>query len=367
MPLRSARFAGDPTLEAVLNHSTKLQKGSTGTAVVKVQQALLDLGFQMPRFGADGSYGDETVAAVKSFQSSKGLRPIDGIIGADTMRALDAAFPAALGGGPANVLPPGIHWGVDTAAPANAAVLHDGVPITLFDLINLRLGMPEFWGRYLFGSAGLGVTALNKTEAQFIFDSSNGACRILLIDNIAASRFNQGFEIGKQDAQVALGRCAALSVPKGVMVYADIEPQFQCSSGWIRGWWEVMLAAGRGRGGLYCDPTQIPFNRPHRAALKATLDILSAALNPDQPFFPPDPPFAARLIWTQRPIRFFKKPVDPSNFKPDAYTPTEPTYQLGMTAIWQYAGNCPVVPGSHQVIDMNLANELGLASMWKGK
>lgn len=226
--------------------------------------------------------------------------------------------------------------------------------------------MPEFWGRYLFGSKvkGLGVTALSDKEAKFIFDTSSGLCRILPIANIAAGRFKQGIEVGRQDAQAAIRRCAAIGVKSGVVVYADIEPQFQCSSGWFQGWWEVMQAAGRGRGGLYVDPSQNPFSIPHRAALRATANIIGKPPNPNTEFFPPDPPGAARLLWSQRKVLFFKTPIRKSNFKPSEFAPLEPTYQKSMTAIWQYGGNCPVIAGNPSIIDMNLANDQAFASMW---
>jgi hypothetical protein len=333
--------------------------------VAKIQQALLDLGEKLPRFGADGSFGSEMTAAVVSFQRKRNLLPADGIVGRRTMAELDGAFAADKGG--FSVTPAGSHWGVDTAAPANAAVKNrNGQLTTLFDLVLGELGMPEFWGRYLFSSRNLGVTALSKDEADFIFGTSSGLCRILPIANIAATRFSQGIQIGRQDAQVAINKCGTIGVKSGVVVYADIEPQFQCSSGWFQGWWEVMQAAGRGRGGLYVDPSQITFSTPHRAALRATLDIFGKALNPNPTFFPPDPPGAARLLWSQRPLKFFKTSINKADFKPSAFAPLEPTYQRGMAAIWQYAGNCRVIAGSPTVIDMNLANDQGFASMWIG-
>lgn len=41
--------------------------------VKEVQTRLLALGYELPRFGADGYYGTETEAALKEFQSEKGL------------------------------------------------------------------------------------------------------------------------------------------------------------------------------------------------------------------------------------------------------------------------------------------------------
>ena len=365
MALQSNRFAGDRTLQACAAGAARLAAGSSGDAVRKIQQALIDVGFALPQSGVDGRFGAETTSAVKKLQGAQRLSSVDGIVGPATLLALDALLLLALPKA-ARIAPAGTHWGVDSAAPANFAIHNrSGALTTLFDLVTEELGMPEFWGRYLFKSDGLGVTAVSKAEAQFIRDRSGGKCRILLIANIAEARFSQGRLIGQSDALGAIGRCGALGVPVGAFVFADIEPQFRCSAGWFQGWWERMLLAGRGRGGLYVEPGQLTFSQPHRAALKATLDIFSAALDPDPQIFTPDPPAFARLLWSQRPLRFFKSPIDPNNFIPDAYAPREPTYQKGMTAIWQYAGNCPVIASNRaSIIDMNLATDLGLASMW---
>jgi len=89
--LQSPRFAGDPILEACFDNERLLRTGDRGPAVVKIQQALIDAGFPMPRFGADGIFGAETKAAVQNYQSAHGLA-IDGIIGPITVGSLDAQF-----------------------------------------------------------------------------------------------------------------------------------------------------------------------------------------------------------------------------------------------------------------------------------
>jgi peptidoglycan hydrolase-like protein with peptidoglycan-binding domain len=99
--LVSARFAGDPVLEACFDNELVLRDGSRGEAVRKVQQALIDAGHPLPVFGADGIFGSETRAAVRDFQRAAGIG-IDGIVGPQTMGSLDARF----SGGPAPV-PPG--------------------------------------------------------------------------------------------------------------------------------------------------------------------------------------------------------------------------------------------------------------------
>lgn len=63
----------------------KTQKGDSGSDVVKIQQALECLGYYSGNI--DGVYGESTVAAVKKFQSKRGMKA-DGIAGAGTIRVL---------------------------------------------------------------------------------------------------------------------------------------------------------------------------------------------------------------------------------------------------------------------------------------
>lgn len=45
-----------------------------------MQERLLKLGYSLPRFGADGKFGDETEKALKAFQAKVGITT-DGICG----------------------------------------------------------------------------------------------------------------------------------------------------------------------------------------------------------------------------------------------------------------------------------------------
>jgi hypothetical protein len=89
--LSSPRFAGDPVLEACFDNERLLRFGNRGAAVQKIQQALIDLGFPLPKFGADGIFGAETKSAVEDFQFSSGAS-VDGIVGPITMGLLDERF-----------------------------------------------------------------------------------------------------------------------------------------------------------------------------------------------------------------------------------------------------------------------------------
>ena len=89
--LSASRFEGDQTLEEVHNGERLLRVGERGPAVVKIQEALLHTGFDLPQYGADGHFGAETEAAVKAFQRDAGLtgRLVDGVVGPLTLELLD--------------------------------------------------------------------------------------------------------------------------------------------------------------------------------------------------------------------------------------------------------------------------------------
>lgn len=75
-----------------------LRKGDSGPDVIRLQQLLVDRGFDLGASGADGKFGEKTRAAVLAFQRSAGIQA-DGIAGDQTWAALmnDAEEPAAPG------------------------------------------------------------------------------------------------------------------------------------------------------------------------------------------------------------------------------------------------------------------------------
>ena len=90
-PLSAASSPSQPTLKL----------GSSGASVKTLQQALAKAGFS-PGV-ADGQFGPKTAAAVKAFQSAKGL-VADGVVGPKTWAKLNGAAapsaPASGGSGP---------------------------------------------------------------------------------------------------------------------------------------------------------------------------------------------------------------------------------------------------------------------------
>ena len=69
-----------------------LRKGDKGPYVTLAQTELIQRGYALPKYGADGDFGNETLSAVKAFQKDHGLTA-DGVIGPATWEALDGTEP----------------------------------------------------------------------------------------------------------------------------------------------------------------------------------------------------------------------------------------------------------------------------------
>ena len=76
----------NPTLDVPLG-SRLLKKGMTGTDVTALQELLMQLGYSLPKYGADGAFGSETEAAVLDFQKDQEILQ-DGKYGSESHAAL---------------------------------------------------------------------------------------------------------------------------------------------------------------------------------------------------------------------------------------------------------------------------------------
>ncbi len=122
--LESDRFMGDLVLEACFDGERTLGFGSSGAAVTKIQQALVDAGFPLPQFGVDGIFGSETRGALTDFQRSSSL-PETGVVDSSTMSSLDALYSYGqpdLPTGPPATVAPSITPEVIKLAPENTSL-----------------------------------------------------------------------------------------------------------------------------------------------------------------------------------------------------------------------------------------------------
>lgn len=69
----------DPVIEPTNLGYRDLKKGCKGSDVQELQVDLIKIGYSLPKHGADGDYGNETIKAVKAFQADYDL-PDDGVM-----------------------------------------------------------------------------------------------------------------------------------------------------------------------------------------------------------------------------------------------------------------------------------------------
>lgn len=69
------------------NLTRLLKKGLKGNDVKELQKKLSGIGYSIGRYGVDGSFGNDTLKAVKLFQKNNKLK-VDGIVGKDTAHEL---------------------------------------------------------------------------------------------------------------------------------------------------------------------------------------------------------------------------------------------------------------------------------------
>lgn len=129
------------------------KNGSSGTEVKKLQQSLVDAGYNVGSSGADGIYGSNTAAAVKKYQQDNGLT-VDGIAGEQTLGKLYGTSGAQTSNVPQQKTP-------QQTAPQQAQVATPKYPTNTYDpvsdaayqqalsaLQNAQKQMPTYAGTY---------------------------------------------------------------------------------------------------------------------------------------------------------------------------------------------------------------------------
>jgi peptidoglycan hydrolase-like protein with peptidoglycan-binding domain len=92
-------FKGNPPLEKANDNQMLISTGQKGEYITDLQEGLKEAHQKLPNFGADGDFGNETKNAVVGFQRDNHLNKIDGIVGPETMGALDNKIMELKGGG----------------------------------------------------------------------------------------------------------------------------------------------------------------------------------------------------------------------------------------------------------------------------
>ena len=207
--LSNPSFAGDPVLEACFDNERTLKQGSQGPAVIKVQQALVDLGFPLPRFGVDGDFGAETKQSLQAFQRSATLSD-DGIVGPNTMAQLDQRAPGGGGGGGDGPIPPPTCT-VTTATVAQApdASANTRTRVGPGELVDLPATGNSFW----VPTSRNGVGAIRP---DYPMDRSRGGWRgtITAVDATTGASCATTFTVVPPDS-ISMTRASVDPIPAG--------------------------------------------------------------------------------------------------------------------------------------------------------
>lgn len=134
-----------------------LKKGMSGDDVKALQELLIQLGYSLSKYGADGKFGSETEKAVMAFQTAEGLE-VDGMYGDLT----HAALMDAIGDDDADEVE---EIGVpsespDTTIPTQVVIVSNG------GKVNIRYGNNTTYGRISLVSPG--------TTYPYVATAANG-------------------------------------------------------------------------------------------------------------------------------------------------------------------------------------------------
>jgi hypothetical protein len=140
------------------------------------------------------------------------------------------------------IQPTQILWGVDSCKAFTASSTGaDG----LLPSVASKLGVPDFWGRYLTNTVCPGISSAEIAAAAHIHMG------ILPIYNDYDCSNVVGYDTGKRYAGAATDAAAGLGIPQGRALAIDIEPPGDAcpgaanvDAGFIQGWYDGVEGAG---------------------------------------------------------------------------------------------------------------------------
>lgn len=211
-------------------------------------------------------------------------------------------------------------WGIDSSI---------SVTDELYQCITRYFGHPEFWGRYLtrVPNASEGLT---KEEIAFLHTK-----RIKIIPIYNNFRNATGTNQGRTAATNAIFNAKRLGVPKGKILFANIEKFFDVDAEWIKAWVDTIYISGY-RSGFYHDPIKGAFSQAYCKAVEENANVKTQA-----------------VLWSAEP-----EAGTTSKKKAPKFKPIHPNCNKDVW-VWQYGRNAKECP-----IDTNLADARILDYLW---
>ncbi|MEH7546503.1 glycoside hydrolase domain-containing protein [Neobacillus vireti] len=215
---------------------------------------------------------------------------------------------------------PTIVWGVDTASNVDQAFLQ---------CVKENYGAPSVFGRYLEtkGDVSMGLT---KEEVDLLHRQG---IKILPIFNHFTEAV--GYDKGAAEAKEAIAYAQKIGIPKGVAIFADIEPTYPVDEAFIRGWVNT-LASSPYKPGIYgVITTDSELSAAYQAAVSKDKKVQGQT-----------------ILWSSNP-----DPGVAAKNKAPAFQPGAPK-NINIS-IWQYG-----IDGEACNIDTNLIQSTVLNKLW---
>ena len=211
-------------------------------------------------------------------------------------------------------------WGVDSST---------NVTDELYQCVIRKYGSPKFWGRYLtrVPNASEGLT---REEISFI--RAKGIKIILIYNNFQTAT---GSDQGRTAAANAIFNANRLGVPKGKVLFANIEKFFDVDAEWIKGWVERIYISGY-RSGFYHDPVIGEFNQAFCKAVQENANVKNQT-----------------VLWSAKP-----EPGVTSARRAPNFRPITPDCHKDVW-LWQYGRNA-----KDCAVDTNIADDRILDYLW---
>jgi hypothetical protein len=211
-------------------------------------------------------------------------------------------------------------WGVDSAAPVTEQLLR---------CVKNAYGTPKVWGRYIKTVPGA-ADGLTRSEIDLIH--RNG---IKIMPIYSDFREAVGTRSGQTTARNAIYNSQRLGIPRGVVVFANIERWFNVDDAWIRAWVDTFYTSDY-KPGIYHWPLQGGFSSAYCKAEAASERVRTQT-----------------VLWSGEPA----PGVTPEQEAPE-FKPASPPCRGNVWA-WQYGRDSTVCP-----VDTNLISPQLLPLLW---
>lgn len=197
-------------------------------------------------------------------------------------------------------------WGVDSAQT---------VTKELYDCVLKNFGKPSYWGRYIIRVEGA-AEGLTRAEVDLLHNSGTRILPIYSNFLIAV-----GYREGRVIAQNTIFNAKRLGIPKGKVLFANVEKFFDVDEAWIRGFVDAMYPSGY-KPGFYHDPVSGPFNEAYCQAVAKDSKVATQS-----------------ILWSAEP-----EPGPTRQRNAPKYKPVKPKCKANVWG-WQYgrdANECPI-------------------------